>query len=163
MREYMVIDNVTEPHNVESFKDLVRRRKPDVVVVSGYDMSTAKLRHRIKEIFDPSIANNAEGYEGMQDWDREEVEAVFDRPVVYMYDQVAKVYQHTKRAATEFPELSVVGRYCVGLARYTQSPVNEFAAIGSDISAVLVDEAAKLLVRMMSGYKVEADSVLMAT
>lgn len=72
----------------------------------------------------------------------------FQISVIYDYDQVAKVYRHSKRAAAESPELSVLGRFCVSIARYTQSPVDEFAALGSHYTAVLVDESEKMLVRV---------------
>ena len=48
-----------------------------------------------------------------------------------MQDNVARIYQHTQHT-TEFCTLSPIEKYCVGLARYVESPLNEFAALGSD-------------------------------
>lgn len=147
MREHLQIDNLTDVQNEDIFRDLVRRRKPDCVVVGGYEMNTTKLRRRIREVLNPSLSNDDDGNVNMS-FGQEEVDPAFQIPVIYGYDQVAKIYQHSKRAAAEFPELNVVGRFCVGIARYTQSPLNEFAALGSDCTAVLVDEPSKMLVRV---------------
>jgi hypothetical protein len=46
----------------------------------------------------------------------------------------------------EFSALSPTAKYCVGLARYTQSPLNEYAALGTDITAISFDEDVQLLV-----------------
>lgn len=144
MREHIQLDNLDDPQNEESFKDLVRRRKPDVVVVGGVAINTTKLSRKIKGVLDPS-QKQSDGDIGA--WDQEEVDPTFRIPVIYIQDDVAKLYQNGKRAESEFPELPIVGRYCVGLARYAQSPLNEFAALGPDIIAVQVDEIGQSLVR----------------
>ena len=53
---------------------------------------------------------------------------------------VARMYQHSKRAKEEFSALTLTAKYCVGIARYTQSPVNEFAALGEDLAALTLDD-----------------------
>ena len=67
-------------------------------------------------------------------------------PVIYVHDDSARIYQHSKRAAEEFSALSLTARYCVGLARYTQSPMNEYAALGRDMAAITYDEDSQQLV-----------------
>lgn len=68
-------------------------------------------------------------------------------PVIYVPDDSARIYQHSKRASEEFSALSMTAKYCVGLARYTQSPMNEYAALGRDMAAITYDEDNQQLVR----------------
>jgi transcription elongation factor SPT6 len=62
--------------------------------------------------------------------------------LAYIPEDVARLYQHSKPAAEEFSALSPTAKYqyCVGLARYTQNPLNAFAALGIDITAIALDE-----------------------
>ncbi|KIJ44055.1 hypothetical protein M422DRAFT_60198 [Sphaerobolus stellatus SS14] len=69
-----------------------------------------------------------------------------DIPVIYVHDDSARIYQHSKRAADEFSALTQVAKYCVGLARFTQSPLNEYAALGKDLTAITYDEDSQQLI-----------------
>ena len=130
MREHTKIDNLYDADNIDEFKDLIKRRKPDVAVVGGFTVATLKLMNRVKELFRGS------GTLGQADSN----EQIFDIPAIYVDDDVARIYQHSKRAADEFSALPPNAKYCVGLARYVQSPLNEFAALGPDITAISLDE-----------------------
>lgn len=139
MREQTKIDNLHDQENVDEFVDFLRRRKPDVVVVGGFTVVTLKLMHRVKEIVrgpspedQPEVSNNQ----------------AFNIPVEWVLDDVARIYQHSKRAADEYGALSPTAKYCVGLARYVQSPLNEFSALGGDITAISFDEDNQNLVRI---------------
>jgi transcription elongation factor SPT6 len=140
----MTIDNLTDDANKDEFTELVKRRKPDVIVVGGMSMSTTKLMQSLKElvakIFGDDQAETSWGDDSRNDPSQAP-------PVVYVQDEVARIFQHSKRAEEDFPQLSLVGRYCAGLARYTQSPLNEYAALGSDLTAITFDEEAQPLVR----------------
>jgi len=68
-------------------------------------------------------------------------------PVIYVQDEVARIFQHSKRAEEEFGALSTIARHCAGLAHYVQSPLNEYATLGSDITAISFDEDSQQLVR----------------
>ena len=136
MREHAKIDNLYDADNIDEFKDLLKRRKPDVAVVGGFTVATLKLMNRVKELFrGPSGAIQDEH----QGWGNSNEQA-FDIPAIYVHDDVARIYQHSKRAADEFSALPPNAKYCVGLARYVQSPLNEFAALGPDITAISLDE-----------------------
>ena len=43
MREHTKVDNLYDSDNVDEFIDLLKRRKPDVVVIGGFSMATLKL------------------------------------------------------------------------------------------------------------------------
>ena len=62
MCEHVQIDKLNDVQNNEDvFKDLVRRRKPDCMVVGGYEMNTTKLRRRNREVLKPSLQKDEEG------------------------------------------------------------------------------------------------------
>ena len=127
LREHTRIDNLSDEDNFSEFKDILRRRQPNVIVLGGFSVATYKLQHRVKELLHPPQDGST--------WGQPEVD-IFDIPVIYVFDEVARMYQHSKRAAEEFSALSSMAKYCIGLARYVQSPLNEFAALGSDITAI---------------------------
>jgi transcription elongation factor SPT6 len=143
LREHGKIDNLMDTELVDEFVDILKRRKPDVVVIGGFSMATANLTRRVKEILSGNLDGNREstqdGSGSATEQNRTNAQA-FDIPVVYVSDEVARIYQHSKRAADEFSAFSPVAKYCVGLARYTQSPLNEYAALGNDITAISFDE-----------------------
>jgi len=132
MREYIKIDNLGDSDNRDEFVDIIRRRKPDVIVVGGFSMATAKLSQRVKEIVggsqNPEINTPA-----------------FDIPVIYVNDELARIYHVNARAKAEFNSLPPNARYCVGLARYAQSPLDEYAALGPDITAITFDDEQHLV------------------
>lgn len=134
LREHTKLDNLVDPDTRDEFVDMVRRRKPDVVVIGGFSMATAKLAQRIKDIlhFKDDSAAPQQPHGADEEFDK--------IPVIYVFDDVARMYQHSKRAADEFSALSPIAKYCVGLARYTQSPLNEYASLGADITSISFDE-----------------------
>ncbi|KAH8116918.1 transcription elongation factor SPT6 [Phellopilus nigrolimitatus] len=149
LREHLPIDNLTDDKNEKEFLDLVKRRKPDVIVVGGLTIQTTKLSQQLKEalIPPPKPDENLEppvwGDGGNS---RDDIDPSRKVPVIYVQDEVARLYQHSKRAGDEFPHLPLIARYCVGLARYAQNPLNEFAALGPDLTAITFDEVAQPLV-----------------
>lgn len=136
MREHSKIDNLHDIEMVDEFIDLIKRRKPEVVVIGGFSMATLKLSHRVKEVLKSGGVTKT----GEPGWVDGPNERSLDLPVIYVNDDVARIYQHSQRAAEEFSTLSPIAKYCVGLARYAQSPLNEFAALGADITAVTFEE-----------------------
>ncbi|KAK1236011.1 Transcription elongation factor spt6 [Marasmius sp. AFHP31] len=125
MREHIKIDNLVDTETRDEFVDIIRRRKPDIIVVGGFSMATTKLSQRVKEI----ISGKSQGGEG-------ESGPAFDIRVLYVPDELARIYHHSQRGKEEFGALSPIARYCIGLARYAQSPLIEYAALGSDITAI---------------------------
>lgn len=152
MREYTKIDNLHDTEMIDEFLDFVKRRKPDLVVMGGFSMSTMKLTRLVK-----TTLHGTGPSQGETGWGNPSAnEQVFDIPVIYVFDDVARIYQHSRRAADEFGALSPTAKYCVGLARYTQSPLNEFAALGSDITAITLSEDDQHLVpkeKLLSAFE----------
>ncbi|KAJ7063371.1 transcription elongation factor SPT6 [Mycena amicta] len=128
MREQTRLDNLSDNEPRDEFIDLLRRRQPDVIGVSGFNMSTPKLMVKVKEIV------RGLGMEASS----ADTERFLQTPILYIRDEVARLYQHSQRAKDEFSSYPLETKYCVGLARYVQSPLNEYAALGSDISTLLL-------------------------
>ncbi|KAA1471105.1 transcription elongation factor Spt6 [Dentipellis sp. KUC8613] len=141
LRDHTKIDNLSDADSKAEFEELVQRRKPDVIAIGGFSMATTKLSMRVKEIIHPQPQ---EGEPMEQDHPNA---GVYSRiAVTYVLDEVARIYQHSKRVADEFSALSPIAKYCVGLARYVQSPLNEYAALGPDITTITFEEDHQQLV-----------------
>ncbi|KAI0831325.1 transcription elongation factor Spt6 [Trametes gibbosa] len=134
LREHTKLDNLVNTENQDEFMDMIKRRRPDVITVGGFSIATTKLVRRIKELLDGAKNSGDRSAE------------VPNTPVIYVHDEVARIYQHSHRAEEEFSALSPLGKYCVGLARYAQSPLNEYAALGSDITAIAFEDEFQQLV-----------------
>ena len=83
------------------------------------------------------MAASSERKTGKEDKPESGTKAV---PVIYVNDEVARIFQHSKRAEDEYGIYPILARYCVDLARYVQSPLNEYAAIGTHITALTFDD-----------------------
>jgi len=144
MREHTKIDNLFDTEMVDEFIDLVKRRRPQVIVIGGFSVATLKLMNLVKK----NIHGSNSQQDGLNGWGQPEATngQTFDIPVTYVHDDVARMYQHSKRAEVEFSALSPTAKYCVGLARYIQSPLNEYAALGADITAIAFEEEDQYLV-----------------
>ncbi|KZT42027.1 transcription elongation factor Spt6 [Sistotremastrum suecicum HHB10207 ss-3] len=140
LREHLKVDNLTDTENTDIFKDLVKRREPDVIVIGGLSINTTKLSKDIKSLLmteQTRLAMNGTPFDAP---------GGRSVPVQYVYDEVARLYQNSARAAEEFSALSPVAKYCVGLARFTQNPLNEYAALGHDLVALTLDDEVRQLV-----------------
>ena len=147
LREHTRVDNLVDEDNRRELRDLVKRRRPDLIAVGGFSMATAKLSHRIKELINPKPDYGEDAASAPES---------FNIEVIYVFDEVARIYQHSKRADEEFSAFSPIAKYCIGLARYVQSPLNEYAALGSDITAITFNEDYQQLV---GGHSVSRSSL----
>lgn len=154
MREHLKLDNLSQDPNVqdlddrETFIELLTRRRPQVIVIGGFSPRTRDLMKNVEAIaaevssrIDRDEVDEADdGYLSAADRTRR---AAFH--CIYVHDDVARIYQNSKRATMEFPELSTLGRYCVALARYAQNPLLEYVALGPDLTAISVHPAQKFV------------------
>jgi transcription elongation factor SPT6 len=149
LREHAKFDNLKDKEPENEFLGMVKRWKPHRIVVGGFSPNTHRLAEQVKQlVFDPEwVKAQKEAGKPVRE------EGGFDArdhekpvPVNYVQDAVARIFQHSKRAAEEFGTLPITTRYCIGLARYAQSPLNEYAALGPDITAITFDQDAQHLV-----------------
>jgi transcription elongation factor SPT6 len=140
LREHTRIDNLNDLEIQDEFRDFVRRRKPDVIAVGGFSVATTKLSSQIKETLHQ---NRAEDGSFVNPGEAQEFSRI---AITYIFDEIARKYQHSNRIADEFASFSPIIKYCIGLARYVQNPLNEHAALGSDITAITFEEEYQHLV-----------------
>ncbi|GAA5911597.1 hypothetical protein JCM6882_008048 [Rhodosporidiobolus microsporus] len=162
LREHLTLDRLddagADPAQIDAFTELLRRRRPQIVVVGGFRPAAVNLMSDFRRLAarvsdelrengdaddEDEEADNSMPYEEKETRKRNRAE--FES--TFVFDDVARIYQNSARAAAEFTELSALGKYCVGLARYVQSPLNEYAALGSDLSALMYNENQKFLTK----------------
>ncbi|KAH6649718.1 SH2 domain-containing protein [Chaetomium tenue] len=115
------------------FAELIRRRNPDVVGVSGFSADTHRLIKDVEGII------SEKGLMGPEYDDPDTNEYRSDLlEVVIVNDEVARLYKDSPRAVAEHPTLNPLTRYCIALARYMQNPMKEYAALGKDVSSLLI-------------------------
>jgi transcription elongation factor SPT6 len=129
--------NIPDGKDIHAFCELIRNRRPDVVGVSGLCVETRKLLKDLQEIVEQ---NHLEGpdYNDEDDEDDEDDDRRKRAPldVILVNDETARLYWLTPKADREFPHLGAMHRYCVGLARYMQNPLLEYASLGKDIVSI---------------------------
>ncbi len=121
--------------DVKAFVELVERRKPDVIGVSGFSAETRKLYKQIDDIVERKELRGAD-YEDEDGNDRSD-----KLEVVIVNDEVARLYQTSERANMEHPGFAPLTKYCVALAKYLQNPLKEYASLGRDIISISFDSA----------------------
>lgn len=124
----------------EQFTELVNRRQPDVIAVSGFSSDTNKLVKDLENLV------NEKGLMGPSYDDPETSELRTDLlEVLVVNDEVARLYKDSPRGKAEHPTLSPLVRYCVALAKYLQDPLKEYAALGKDIVSLVFHPCQNLL------------------
>ena len=122
-----------DTQDVGIFVELVQRRNPDFVAVSGMSVEAKRLYKMIQEII---TKHRLMGTPFTDDDDRE---AQDELEVVMVNDEVARPYHTSERAAKEHPGVPPLTRYCIALGRFIQSPLKEYAALGRDILSISFD------------------------
>jgi transcription elongation factor SPT6 len=145
LRDQTRIDNLITQTSRDEFYDLLQRRRPEVIVVGGFTAATAKLRHGVNHLVNRVALNPAlnMGHEWEEPLDMRESMGI---DVIYTPDDVARIFQRSQRAELEFGSLWPLAKYCASLARYVQNPLAEFAALGSDIAAIVFHQEFQHLV-----------------
>ncbi|KAI9684477.1 MAG: Transcription elongation factor spt6 [Trizodia sp. TS-e1964] len=130
-KDLSIADNVRpDVESVNAFVELVQRRKPDVVGVSGFTVDTRMLFDNLRVIIKSKHLRSPE-------FDEDNGESTdIELPIVMVNDEVARLYQNSPRAAKEHPAFSPMIRYCVALARYLQNPLKEYASLGPDLVSI---------------------------
>ncbi|KAL7272149.1 Transcription elongation factor spt6 [Rhizina undulata] len=132
--EHVKYPDLRDEKSRDELKEVLQRRKPDVIGVSGFSVATHKLFEDVRQF----VENENITVVGEDD-DRTPTE------VLYVNDEVARLYQNSDRARVDHPDLPPLARYCVALARYVQSPLLEYAALGKDIVSIIFHPAQQLL------------------
>ena len=119
--------------DVKALVELVERRKPDVIGISGFSAETRKLYKQVDDIVERKALHCA-------DFEDEDGNPMSDKlDVIIVNDEVARLYQSSDRANLEHPGFAPLTKYCVGLAKYVQNPMTEYASLGRDIVSISFD------------------------
>lgn len=121
---------VSDGNDVRQFVELIERRKPDVLGVSGMSPETRKLYKILSELVERKDLRSAPY---TNDHEQEVTDPL---EVVIVNDEVARLYQNSDRAKKDHPGFAPLTHYCVALAKYLQSPLKEYASLGSDIVSI---------------------------
>jgi len=138
--------NLKDEVNVKKFTDFLLHRKPNVIGVAGFNLQTRRLIQQIESILsannrDQPSSDRDRGRDRNRDRERErERDILSNITVTVVDDEVARLYQHSRRAQEEFKELPPLMRYCIALARRLKSPINEYAALGKDLLSIRYHE-----------------------
>ena len=117
--DHKKIDSLRDPKSQKDLLDFLDNRRPDVVVVGGFTVMTRRLLEQVEK-----VAADLRELRGD------------DLSVIMINDEVARLYQNSKRAAEDHPEANPLTRYCISLARLVQNPMNEYAALGRDLISI---------------------------
>ncbi|KAF9905273.1 Transcription elongation factor spt6 [Linnemannia zychae] len=117
--EHKKLDNLRDQAQQEELLDFLDRRRADVVVVGGFSVATRRLLEQTE-----SVVNEHRTSTNSQ------------VSVIMTNDEVAKLYQSSKRGIEDHPKAYEITRYCISLARTIQNPVNEYAATGADLVGI---------------------------
>lgn len=147
-------NDLTEANDIASFSQFVFGIEPDAVIIGGFTAETHKLRKAIENILldkakqklsqDKNIAMSGYGGEGDALFESEARAKMI--PLIYVRDEVARIYYNSERAQQEFPSWAENTRYALGLARFAQDPLNEYCALGADIASITYVETFQSLV-----------------
>ncbi|KAK4048952.1 Transcription elongation factor spt6 [Microbotryomycetes sp. JL201] len=148
LREHVKIGDLFNVSNAdrETLTELLKRRRPQVVVIGGFSPNTKRLRDsfdKIAQEVSHEIAQNETDQDEDESLSPDDLHRRAQFDTVYVYDDVARIFSNSAHGSTEFPELPKIAKYCVGLARFAQSPLHEYAALGQDLTAVTYDPAQK--------------------
>lgn len=135
-------DGLGATEDSAAFTDFVNENKPDVVVIGGFTAETHRLRIETDGILKniaataPGGTGMSQGLSGFAEQEYMDILSARQIPLIYVHDEVARLYMNSARAVQENPAWPANARYALGLARFTQDPLNEFCALGSDLVAV---------------------------
>jgi len=150
-------DGLGATEDAESFTTFVKENKPDVVVIGGFTAETHRLRIEADGILkniaatDAGGSNMMQGISGIAGQEYMDVLSQRQIPLIYVHDEVARLYMNSARATQENPAWPANARYALGLARFTQDPLNEYCALGSDLVAVTYVPKQQALVSSFNG------------
>lgn len=132
----------SETSFADHFLQVVTEIEPDVIAINGFNAQTNKLFANIAEII-KDLRVHPRDEDGRHIEASEEYTAPLE--IIYVNDEVASRYQHSQRAAEEFPEKSILARYAISLARYVQSPLLEYVNLKDDVISLSIHPHQSLL------------------
>ena len=128
-----------DDEDVQLLVNIVEYFKPDVIGISGWSAETRKLYKQVEELVERKDLHGAE-YEDENGNNRSD-----KLEVMIVNDEVARLYKSSDRANKENPTFAPLTKYCVGLAKYLQDPMKEYASLKEDIISIIFDPAQRFV------------------
>ncbi len=99
--------------------------KPDIVAVAGWTVATKSMMAEVQTTVQTFNSNkNLFGDAAV--------------PVILARDDIARIYQNSKRAQEEFPAYMPLLRYCICVARQIQDPLYEYGCLFNNDREILL-------------------------
>ncbi|KAF9148713.1 Transcription elongation factor spt6, partial [Linnemannia schmuckeri] len=117
--QFIELDNLRDRAPQEELLDLLERQQPDVVVVGGFSVATRRLLEQTESVVREHRDSNGDQVS-----------------VIMTNDEIAKLYQSSKRGIEDHPKAYEITRYCISLARTIQNPINEYVGTGADLVGI---------------------------
>ncbi|AOA65286.1 Nucleosome remodeling protein [Komagataella phaffii CBS 7435] len=120
---------------------------PDIIGISGFNIHTKKLFDKVNELVNEERLTIE--YDNEYGYDREE-DGRSDKHlirVIYVNDETARLYQHSSKSSAEYPNRPQLAKYCIGLAKYIQSPLLEYLALDESMYSLHIHKHQNLLPR----------------
>lgn len=133
-------ENIRDPEFERKLLNLIDKFKPEVVAVSGYNVSASLLNKRVEEIV--KINNKTTVAESDDYGDMSEEVPL---PVLFVTNETARIFEYSEQANEEFSDKPVVAKFCIGIARYVQNPLLEYIALGETITSIQINKHQHLL------------------
>lgn len=124
-------DDPRELEFKDRFVEAVEECQPDVLCMAGFTVNSANLYRILKQVVEERQLKSGTTNQVIE--------------LIWAQDEVARLYMNSQRSETEFPEHTQITRYCIALARYLQSPLLEYAALGDEINALHIHQHQSLL------------------
>ncbi|KAF1811900.1 transcription elongation factor spt6 [Eremomyces bilateralis CBS 781.70] len=131
--------DIPDGKDVERFLELVNRRQPDVIGVGGFSVEARKLYKEVQDIVDRQDLRSSEFEDEDGNFKTDRLE------VMIVNDETARLYHTSDQATADYPGFAPLAKYCVGLSRYLQNPLLEYAALGKHITSISFEANQDLL------------------
>ena len=148
--EFQIADEergVPNTDDVDALLTLLRdeNAKPDVIAISGFSVEAKTIL--MADVQALVISNRLEAPMALSLRSDDEHLPFEDKklPVIFVNDEVARLYHTSDRASVDLPGLDRLTKYCVALGRYMQSPLKEYVALGRDLTSISFDSNQSLV------------------
>lgn len=130
---------IPDGKDVAALVEVVRRRGPDAIGISGFSPETRKLHQHMRTLVDKK---DLRGPVYQDDYERNNSDLL---EVIVVNDEVARLYQQSDRAKLDHPGLAALSHYCIALGKFMQDPLKEYAALGKDLTSIVFIPEQQLL------------------
>ncbi|KAH3666493.1 hypothetical protein OGAPHI_003489 [Ogataea philodendri] len=119
--------------------EVINKFKPEVIAVSSYNVEISHLFRKIQDII--RLNNLTTEIDVDEEYEGDPIPL----QVLYVPNETSRLYEHSDRALEEFSDKPQVARFCIGIARYVQSPLLEYMTLGDAVTSISIHKHQNLL------------------